>query len=358
MKFGKMRRKFRYIPCALLTAAALMLGGCAMGGATGDKTTQGIAALEDEDYQLAGQLFSDAVRDGEQPVLAYRGLGMAYMGLGQYEDAAAAFEEALENTDEKMAENTKDISLYLATAQYRLGDYEEVVDTCTRILEENEEGDAQAYFLRAASTLNEGLQDEAKQDFDAAVKLASEDYDLYLNIYECYREQNLSGIGGEYLQSALNIQGDDTEHYYNRGRIYYYLGNYEEAQKQLIGPVEAKYEPAMYLIARVYLEQDDAEHAWAVYEEIQKESGESTSVYNGFALCEMKNENYDAALGYIGQGLALDGTAGKQELYFNEIIAYERKLDFDTAQVKAQEYVDRYPGDANGSRELTFLSTR
>lgn len=352
------QKKFRYIPCLFVTAAALMLGGCAMGGASGTKTTQGIAALEDEDYQLAGELFSDAIRAGEQEMLAYRGLGMAYMGLGQYEEAAEAFEEALDYADEKQPENVEDISLYLATAEYRLGEYEETMDTCSRILEANEDGNAQAYYLRGAAGLHEGLTEEAQADFDAAVALAPEDYDLYMNIYECYRTQNLSGIGGTYLQSALNIQGEDTEHYYNRGRIYYYLGNYEEAQKQLIGPVESKYEPAMYLIARVYLAQDDPAHAWAVYEEIQKESGESTSVYNGFALCEMKNENYDSALAYISKGLALEGTAGKQELYFNEIVIYERKLDFDTAKIKAQEYVERYPGDEAGSRELTFLSTR
>ena len=128
-----------------------------MGGASGAKTTQGIAALEDENYQLAGELFSDAIRAGEQKTLAYRGLGLAYMGLGQYEEAALSFEEALDQADEKMPENVQDISLYLATAQYRMNDYEETMDTCTRILEKSEEGDAQAYYLRGAASLHEGL---------------------------------------------------------------------------------------------------------------------------------------------------------------------------------------------------------
>lgn len=344
--------------CTAIAASALLLGGCAMGGATGNKTTQGIQALEDEDYQLAQSLFEDAAREGEQQMLAYRGLGMAYMGQALYEQAEEAFELALEYSDEKMPENTLDISLYLATAQYRMEKYEQTVDTCTDILESVEEGNAQAYFLRGASNLKEGLAEDAQKDFDAAVGLAPEDYDLYLNIYECYRSMNLSGIGGEYLQSALNIPGEDMEHYYNRGRIYYYLGDYEEAQSQLIGPVEQKYEPAMLLIAKVYLAQNDTEHAQAVYEQIQQESGVSTHVMNGLALCSMQTGNYDAALGYISQGLALEGTSGKQELYFNEIVAYEKKLDFATAKVKAQEYVTRYPSDEAGQKELTFLQTR
>ena len=47
-----------------------------------------------------------------------------------------------------------------------------------------------------------------------------------------------------------------------------------------------------------------------------------------------------------------------QELYFNEIVAYERKLDFATAKAKAQEYIQNYPSDEAGQKEWVFLSTR
>ena len=344
--------------CGFMAAASLFLGGCAMGGATGKKTVQGISALESEDYHQAQKLFEEAVKEGEEEVLAYRGLGMAYMGLAEYEKAEEAFEIALEYTDDRMPENTQDIQLYLATVQYREEKYEDTVTTCDGILENTSKGNADAYFLRGASYLHEGLQEDASKDFDAAVSLTPTDYDLYLNIYECYNQQNLSGLGGEYLQSALNIQGNDMEHSYNRGRIYYYLENYEQAQSQLIGPVEQKYEPAMYLIGKVYLAQEDFEHAQAIYQQIQSEFGESAEVYNGLALCAMENGDYDSALTYITQGLSLDGTEGKQELYFNEIVAYERKLDFATAKAKAQEYIQNYPSDEAGQKEWVFLSTR
>jgi tetratricopeptide (TPR) repeat protein len=282
---------------------------------------------------------------------------MAYMALAQYEDAELAFEAALEYTDERQPENTEDVELYLATVQYREEKYEEAIETCDQILEADTKGNADAYFLRGASRLYDGLSEEAGNDFDAAVALSPTDYDLYLNIYECYRTQNLSGLGGAYLQSALNIQGDDTEHYYNRGRIYYYLEQYDEAQSQLIGPVEEGYEPAMYLIGKVYLAQEDYEHAQAIYEQLQSGS-DSAESYNGLALCAIERGDYDTALSYISQGLALDDSEGSQELYFNEIIAYEKKLDFATAKEKAQEYVQRYPSDEAGQKEWTFLATR
>ena len=190
------------------------------------------------------------------------------------------------------------------------------------------------------------------------MKLMPDDYDLYLNIYETYREMNLSAVGGEYLQSALAIEGTEQEDYYNRGRIYFYLGDYDKAQSELIKVVEQKYEPAMTLMGRVYLAQEDYDHAEAVYETMQSEFGESAAGYNGMALCALARGEYDTALEEIGKGLALDGTDDRQELYFNEIVAYERKLDFETAKAKAEAYVEKYPSDEAGQKEWTFLKTR
>ncbi len=343
---------------AVILASVLMLGGCAMGGASGQKTVQGISSLEDQDYDTALQLFSEALSEKEQSMLAYRGLGLSYMGLARYEEAEQAFLSAIDAADSKMPENTRDLQLYLAAAQYRMQEYEKAADTCTEILENQKEGNADAYYLRGACALHEGSQDDAKSDFDRAIALAPKDYDLYLNIFETYRELNLSGVGGEYLQSALSIEGSDAEDYYNRGRIYYYLEDYAEAQSQLIGPVEQKYEPAMLLIGKVYLALEDYDHARDAYEQILAEFGDSAAGFNGLALCAIQSGDYDTALDYIGQGLALEGTAGKQELYFNEIVAYEYKLDFETAKAKAQTYVENYPADEAGQKEWTFLSTR
>ncbi len=354
----KGNKTIRYTAGLAVLSAMLCLSGCAMGAASGNKTTQGIAALEKENYQQALELFAQAAQEEEQQMLAYRGLGIAYLGLAQYEDAENAFGAALECADSRQPENVQDVQLYLATAQYRQGKYEDTIITCSDILNTSETGDASAYFMRGASYLQDGQQEEAASDFDAAVTLAPIDYDLYLNIYDCYQKLNLSGVGSSYLQSALNIQGEDTEHSYNRGRVYYYLEDYEQARNQLIGPVEAGYEPAMYLIGKVYLAQEDYSHALDTYQKIQQQFGESAALFNGYAMCSIASGNYEEALAYISQGLALGESSSAQELYFNEIVAYERKHDFASAKAKAQEYVQRYPGDEAGQKEWIFLSTR
>ena len=124
----------------LLTVSSMLLGGCAMGGASGTKTTQGIAALDDGNYTQAQQLFEEAVQEDEEQMLAWRGLGLADMGLAQYEEAETAFQNALDEADEKMPENTQDLKLYLAAVEYRLAEYEKTIDTCTEILDAQEKG--------------------------------------------------------------------------------------------------------------------------------------------------------------------------------------------------------------------------
>lgn len=351
-----MNRKMKL--AVIFVSAAVLVSGCAMGGATGEKTVAGNAALEKEAYGEAAALFEEAAAEGEQPVLAWRGLGMAYMGLAQYEDAENAFQEALDHTDKRMPETVRDLQLYLASTQYRMNEYEETINTCDRILSKDDGVSSDAYFLRGAGYLKQGQQEEAKQDFDAAVALSPDSYDLYLNIYECYEEMNLSGLGTGYLQSALDIHGDETEDPYHRGRIYYYLEDYERAQSELAVPVEAQHEPAMYLMGEVYLAQEDYVHAKNMYEQLRGAYGDTPKCYNGLAMCAMEEGKYDEALAYLEQGLQMEDETGRQELYFNEMVAYEKKLDFETAKQKAQEYVAKYPSDERGQKELVFLKTR
>lgn len=73
----------------------------------------------------------------------------------------------------------------------------------------------------------------------------------------------------------------------------------------------------------------------------------------------LQDENYDSGPWKTSQnGLALSNDKGKQDLYFNEIVVYEKKLDFATAKEKAAEYVKNYPADEAGIRENNFLKTR
>ena len=355
------RRKPRAVLPAAFSAAiwllfVCLLTGCAKKPEGGTLTRQGMEALEHSDYQTALADFNQAITNGEDMIPALRGLGMTQLALARYEEAAQTFEKALDLTDDRMPGTVRDITLYEVNALFRAGRYADAVPVCTRLLEEKRTLEP-VYYLGACYLAMDD-EEQAKEYFDEAVSLAPRDYALYLQIYELYEDRNLTAIGDEYLQKALQNQPESTQDYYHIGQIRYYLEKYDEARNALAGPVEEKYLPAMELMGEIYLAQEDYDHAFAIYRSIMEESGESPGIYNGLAMCAIASGDPDAALSYISEGLALEEEEGKQKLRFNEIVAYERKLDFSTALVKAEAYSALYPTDEAGQKELKFLRTR
>lgn len=341
----------------LAAAAVLLCVGCGKKQISSKNTDAGYAANEDTDYRGAETLFRDAIDQGEDPLLAYRGLGIALMGQARYEEALSAFDNAIAYTDDKMPDTVRDLLQYRITCQYRMKNYEGAIKTGDELTALDDEL-MMAYFYIGASRLNQGSLDEAKANFDYAVSLEPENYKLYLDIYSIYEDAKLSGVGDGYLQTALGIAPKSMEDHYNVGQIYFYLEEYDDAATALIEPVQKEYEPALSLMGQIYLARKDYDNAKATFSQILRKNDQSKDAYNGLALCAIAVNDPDAALDYIAQGLSLSGEEGKQELYFNEIVAYEKKLDFLTARDKCRQYVEMYPTDEGGAKELQFLNTR
>lgn len=286
-----------------------------------------------------------------------RNAGIEAMDQANYADAVVSFERAYSLCDEKMPQTKTDISLYQAACQYKLGNFEEVKNVCSRALITGDNADA--YYMRGAAFLKLGEMDEAKADFDQAVLLAPDDYEIFLNIYRQYEDLNQSALGDVYLQQALNNENTEMEDYFQKGRIYYYLGDYAKAQEMLAKPAEAKHKEAMVLMGQVYLALDDNAHARNVYQQYLKAYEKDAAGYNGIVMCEIADGNYDAALGAVQSGLALEGNeSAKRDLLYNQIVAYEGKRDFETAKQLAAQFMEEYPDDEEGKKEYDFLSTR
>ncbi len=343
--------------CAAAGIFCLALTGCAARSAGGSLSRQGMTALENADYQTALADFQTALQNEEDEVVAARGLGLTYFGLARYSDAADAFRQALEATDDKMPETRKDIRLYLILSLLRDENYPEVVTECMTLRSESGEMTELSYYLGCAY-LGQGDEQQARENFDSAVALAEGDYALYLQIYQAFEEQSLSAVGDEYLQKALSITPQTNEDRYQLGQIYYYLGDYDAAHSVIDTPVQENYEPAVRLLGEIYLAQEDYAHALNIYQVLLEANGESPEIYNGLALCALASSDPDGALVYIETGLNLEEEDGKQQLRFNEMVAYENKLDFETALIKAEAYVALYPTDEAGQKELKFLQTQ
>ena len=115
---------------------------------------------------------------------------------------------------------------------------------------------------------------------------------------------------------------------------------------------------ALLLLGMVYNAQHSSSKARAMYQQYMDDGGSTAKAYDGLALCDLEESNFDSALDNIEKGKPYASTEELQSLLFNEIVVYEKKLDFDTARQKAEEYNAMFPEDETAAKELEFLVSR
>lgn len=316
---------------------------------------EGVKALEESKYEDAAGSFGLSAAENKKAAESYRGEGIAYLKQSNLAEAITSFQSALEHVDSKKEALKKDILFYLASAQYRAENYQDTLGTCDRILEMG--SDKKAYFLRGAVNLYLNSYEETSADFDKVIA-KSTDYEDYLNIFRVYQEHDMKADGDKFLEKALEITGKDSENALNRGRVYYYLEDYDNAKKQLTKSLNEGNKEAALFLGKVYVALDDISNARAMYQQYLDDKDKSAKGYNGLAYCDIADGKYDSALENIQKGLDLNEEEEKQGLLYNEVIAYEKKLDYATAKAKLAEYIARYPEDEVAVKENVFLQTR
>lgn len=337
----------------------MMLGLCAVLGVTGcgDKEIKeayetAVIALEEGDYETAAQEFQIVADTGKKLPEAYRGLGIAQLNLGKYAEASIALSKSLLYLEDNNAEFERDVKSYLAISRTRRSEYDEAIKLYDELIQMD--GSSEYYFLRGKCYIDTENYEAAKEDFDMAAS-KSNDYNLFLNIYEIYNNLQMNADGSAYLEQALDLVSETD--YYSRGLIYYYLQDYTKAKDSLIQAInEEQDSKAMLLLGKVYLSLEDTANARAMYQEYAGDPEAAAEAYNGLALCDIAEENYQSALEHIQSGLKYDDPDVRQSLLFNEICVYEYLKEWDAARVKVDQYVQLYPTDEAGIREKAFLS--
>lgn len=306
---------------------------------------------------LSLTLMTGCTNERRENQTAYRQIGINAMESGDYAGAVDAFNSALGQCIGKITENELDICYYKAAAQYASGDSEGAVATYTAIIDYDKKA-ADAYYLRGCVYLKQGNTESAVSDFDAAVQYNSDDYELYVNIYENLLAYDMTEKGEEYLNKAFDIKGNSAEDYAWRGRIYYYLGQYDNAMTELNSALDKESVTANLYIAQVYEAQGDSENAEVYYQNYVNSGAADSEAMNSLGEIEMAKGNYSGALTYLQQGIAMENVTNRRELMQNLIICYEYTFDFNSAWNVVQEYVQAYPDDASAQREYIFLKNR
>lgn len=339
---------------SVLGALALMgvLTGC---GSQNENVAEGMKLISELNYQEALTEFGEATDNGENERLIARGKGIAYMGMLDYEKAIACFKEALAGSNGFIQDVDFDLNYYLASAYTKNAQYEEARQVYDAILALK--ADRNAYFLRGNVLLELKDFESAKQDFDKVISQDSKNYDRLVQIYQVLEHFGHQELGLEYLQNALDAGGTKMKAY-DKGRIYYYMGEYQKAYIALEeARTEGKAESYLYL-GKAYEATGDYNYASSVYQDYLSKNTDNAEMYNQLGLCELVKKDYQKALQAFQAGMQIENNDMMQDLAFNEIVAYEYLGEYKKAAVLLDSYLKLYPDDEKAKREQEFLLTR
>lgn len=253
--------------------------------------------------------------------MALRSQGMEQALSGDYEEAVASYDQALQLANMQVGSLELDIAAYKASALYHQGKTQEAIDMCSAILDLKKS--AEIYLTRGLLYRDMDDQEAANEDFAAAMELTSQKDQVML------------------------------------GRLSYYMEDYSKAKEYLEAAADAGNQEAIYWQAELYWQMGNEDYAVTLYQSyLTQEDPQHQSAYAKVAAFQMKQGDYDAALSTLEAGIALGDDGSLQELLADEIAVYEQKGDFETAKLKAESYLESYPNDEAAAREYEFLRSR
>jgi len=346
------KKFYRKGALVLISSLILALSGCEE---PSEAYLQAGRDLEQGSYEYALKGYEECCNQGVLPVMSARGAGIACLRMGNYEDAIVWFTRSLNG--EKVDKPTRrDLLYYRATAYLKDDQFDNAMADCQSLLVDYGEN-AETCFLTGAVALAMDAYEEASDSFDLAYAHA-EGYEMAIRIYQQYIERGMEADGTRFLETSLQNSPETAEDYCDRGRVYYYMEDYASATAELTSAVNAGSTEALLLMGMVYNAQHLSSKARAMYQQYLEDGGSAAKAFNGLALCDMEESSFDSALDNIQKGKPYASTEELQSLLFNEIIVYEKKLDFEKAESLAQDYVTMFPEDAQAAKELDFLKSR
>ncbi len=338
-----------------MVGVSTLLSAC---GKAPDNTNivKGMEAIEALDYNSALEAFDTATLYEEDLQLIYRGEGIANMGLGNYQEAVECFLMSIKEADGQITGLEFDTNYYLAAAYYKLNNYEAAKEIYNAILGLDTAA-VDAYFLRGCCCLKQGDYDSAMMDFEKAFSLAPDNIDLVADAFLELQAAGYEAEGQAYVKDFMSKENKrltDSQ----KGTLYYYLGDYDNARIYLDGALTAGDAEVSLMLGQTYEKLGDRNYAVVVYNTFLDSNPANAAIYNSLGVCLMQQEKYEAALEAFEAGIALSDVSQQQSLWFNRIVANEYLGNFAQARILMEEYLRYYPEDAKALSEWDFLSTR
>ncbi|MCR5502434.1 MAG: tetratricopeptide repeat protein [Lachnospiraceae bacterium] len=351
-----MKKRSAYKKTGAVLAAALLflsLSGCASPDGA-DPLSEGFTKISEQEYEEAVALFETAADD--RPREAERGKGIALLGEGKYDEAINCFEKALSMSTGILNDMDFDLNYYLALAFYKKGNRSEAAKIYDTILSLRPE-ETEALYLRGVLYAESGNGEGAKEHFDRMLALMPDDYDRLISVYTVLTQNGFSEIGEEYLNDMLR-KDDKKLTNYERGELFYYLGDYESARTYLEKSGEEAGPETVLLLGRIYELLGDNNYAISVFSTYLGTNDASPEILNEMGMCRIAMGDYEGALRDFRSAMELPENGLIQTLKYNEIVSLEYLGDFEGAKTLLDAYMRSFPDDERAEREAVFLSTR
>lgn len=333
------------------------LVGC---GKKNDKIVEGMDKLSELAFQDALTLFEQAIVEGEDFELAYRGQGMTYLAMTEYEKATESFQNALSHAGIFVTDTEVDINYYMAVSQYKSGDFDGAIKTLDAITGFKEK-QSDVFFMKGSIEMQQGNYEAAVSDLNISLANSKNNISRTIDIYQVFASNDREAEGRAYLSAAIEHRIDNMTDY-EKGVIYYYMGEYENA-RDFLGLSKSSPKGSdvdtLLMLGRTHEQLGDSNYAAGLYSNYLAEHTPNAVIYNQLGLCKLKNGDYAEALNAFQAGLETpDNSSVLKQLRFNEIVAYEYVSDFAKASELITVYLQNYPDDEQAKREYQFLQTR
>lgn len=172
-----------------------------------------------------------------------------------------------------------------------------------------------------------------------------------------FQQENYKEALNIYEQLAVRDKKNSTILCYE-GASLAKMGKTDEAIAKFQKAKSMGNEESLHYLSKLYYDLEEYKKAITYEEKYIKNNPTQGISYIILAKGYAENKEFDKALKAIKTGLKLKDDSANQELLFQEVVVYEKKLDFEKAYDKCKAYVKRYPDDEAAKLELEFLETR
>lgn len=378
----------------ILVGMLFMLAGCGKGDTA---YSEGMKLAEEGKYEKALSQFQEAVKEDHKVAKYQIGYGMTYNHMGKYEEAEKVFSSAMEKLkDSASREEKKQFYYGEAVALSGQGEYEKAVKYCDKALKidflsdmdgdigytktvclarqgklkeaeklckkivQDNKKDWQAYYELADIQKQLGKPREAAKTYLILVEAEKGDSSAYFALYQIYLSMGETKKAEDILNQVLDWNTKKAANALAVGRAYYYKNDMDSASKYLKLAYDGNCKESLYYLGVISMNQKNYPEAEKHFLEYIKENEDDLNieVYNQLAVAMMEQGEYKKAQDYLTRGKEFGMTEADQSLRKNQVVLYEKQKKYKKALAEAQEYVTRYPQDADMEKELAFIQTR